>query len=265
MTSILIIFLSVYVGIVSTIYFFQDRFFFRPEKLPADFKFDYSQPFEELFFKTEQGALINGLHFKVDHPKGVIFYLKGNSKSIKGWAKFSRDFTSNGYDLVMFDYRGFGKSIGKRTEQGMYHDAQYVYGWLKEKFAEKDIIVYGRSMGSGFATRIAADNKPRMLILDSPYYSFLHLIQRYAPLIPIKKILRYHIRSHHFIQNVDCPIYIFHGTNDWMIPFSAGLRLMRVVGGQQGTFIPIRGAGHNNLRNFPKYHEHLYYILACIT
>lgn len=256
------IILGIYAGVILLIYLLQDRFFFHPEKLPQDFKFDFSLPFEELFFETEKGARINGLHFRVDNPKGVVFYLKGNSRSIKGWAKFARDFTGIGYDLVMFDYRGFGKSTGKRTEEGLYHDAQYVYNWLKSRFQEEDIIVYGRSMGSGFATRIAADNNPKMLILDAPYYSFIHLIQRYAPLIPIKKILRYHIRSHHFIRQVNCNVFVFHGTHDWTIPFSAGLRLIRIVGGNQGKLIPIRGAGHNNLRNFPKYHENLYYILA---
>ena len=261
MLFFLITVFAVYLGMVIGIYVLQEWFFFHPEKLPVDFKFDYSMPFEELFFETEKGAKINALHFKVNNPKGVVFYLKGNSRSIKGWGKFARDFTGIGYDLVMFDYRGFGKSTGKRTEESMYFDSQVIYEWVKTKFEEEAIIVYGRSMGSGFATRIAADNQPKMLILDAPYYSFFHLIQRYAPIVPVKRILRYKIYSHHFIKKVDCPVFVFHGTHDWTVPFSAGLRLTRSIG-TQGQFIPIRGAGHNNLRSYPKYHEYLYYILT---
>lgn len=174
----------IYLALCLIFYFFQDYFFFRPEILPRQFEYRYPFPFEEVHFDMEDGGTINGIHFKVPNAKGVVYYLKGNSKSIKGWGKFARDFVSKGYDFFMIDYRGFGKSEGRRTESTLFNDAQTVYKWLYSKYREDQIVVYGRSLGSGIAARIAAWNDPKMLLLDSPYYSFWYHIKRYGFLLP---------------------------------------------------------------------------------
>ena len=101
-------------------YFTQDLYFFRPETLPKTFQYRYPFPFEEVHFDMEDGGYINGLHFKVPNARGVVYYLKGNSRSVKGWGKFARDFVSKGYDFFMVDYRGMGKSSGKRTEATLF-------------------------------------------------------------------------------------------------------------------------------------------------
>jgi len=208
-----------YLVVCLIFYFLQDYFFFRPEILPKNFTYQYVFPFEEVNFEMEDGGFINGIHFKVPNSKGVVYYFKGNSRSIKGWGKFARDFVSKGYDFFMVDYRGFGKSTGKRTESILYNDGQHVYKWLQTQYEEDRILIYGRSLGSGIATRIASWNHPKMLILDSPYVSFLKQIQRYGFLLPIKWILKYHIRTDHFIKKVSCPTFIIHGKKDRLIPF----------------------------------------------
>ncbi|MEI9807864.1 MAG: alpha/beta fold hydrolase [Bacteroidota bacterium] len=132
---------------------------------------------------------------------------------IKGWAKYSKDFYRYNYDVVLVDYRGFGKSTGKAPViKDMLRDMQYVYTCLLEKYPEQHIIVYGRSIGSGFATKIASDNKPRYLILDAPYYSFLKVVERFLPILPVKYVLRYHLRADKWIPHVNCHTYIIHGT-----------------------------------------------------
>ena len=131
------------------IYFFQHKFFFQAEKLAPDFKFAYENlKAEEKFAEPEKGAKISYLHFHVNKPKGVVIYLKGNTKSIKGWGKFAIDFTRLGYEVVMMDYRGFGKSTGKRTVEAMKRDSQFIYNIVKKEFSEDKIVVYGRSLGS---------------------------------------------------------------------------------------------------------------------
>lgn len=250
----------VYVGLSVLFYFAQDYFFFHPEKLPRHFRYRYPFPFEEVNFDMEDGGTLNGILFKVPNSKGVIFYFKGNSRSIKGWGKFARDFVSKGYDFFIVDYRGFGKSRGKRTESILYNDAQHVYKWLTKQYKEKKIVIYGRSMGSGIATRIASWNDPRMLILDSPYYSFLHQIRRYGFFLPIRWILRYQIRTDQFIKKVSCPIFLIHGRKDRLIPYRDTEMLQALV--PQGVHIfPIEEGRHNNLPNLPAYHDILYDIL----
>lgn len=241
-------------------YFFQDYFFFRPEILPSNFEYRYPFPFSEINFEMEDGGSINGIHFEVPNSKGVVYYLKGNSKSIKGWGKFAKDFVSKGYDFFMVDYRGFGKSLGKRTETTLYNDAQTVYKWLYERYPEEEIIVFGRSLGSGIATRIASWNQPKMLILDSPYYSFLRHIRRYAFWLPLKWLLKYKIRTDQFIRKVSCPVFILHGNRDRLIPYKNSVLLKRQYP-QKVHLITIEGGHHNDLPSFPEYHEWLYDIL----
>ncbi|MEO1514028.1 MAG: alpha/beta hydrolase [Bacteroidota bacterium] len=250
----------VYLALVLIFYFLQDLFFFRPEKLPKHFRYHYQFPFEEVNFDMEDGGTINGLHFRVPNSKGVVFYFKGNSRSIKGWAKFARDFVGKGYDFFMIDYRGFGKSRGRRTESILYNDAQHVYKWLSQQYSESNILIYGRSMGSGIATRIASWNKPRMLILDSPYYSFFHQTHRYGWFLPLRWLLKYQIRTDQFIKKVHCPVFIIHGRKDRLIPFKHSEMLLQQAPKKVRVF-PIDEGGHNNLPTFPEYHDYLYDIL----
>lgn len=241
-------------------YLVQEKLIFKPEKLSADFEFKYDAPFEELSFDIEPGVRISGLHFKVDSPKGLILYFHGNSRSIKGWAKYARDFYRYGYDVVLVDYRGFGKSTGKRNEREMLNDMQYVYDRLADQYAEDHILVYGRSMGSGFATKLAADNQPRYLILDAPYYSFRKVAERFTPFLPHRFILRFHLRTDRWIQRVTCHTYIIHGTRDWLIPISHSEKL-RKFNPHKITLIRIEGGGHNNLPSYPEYHNFIRDIL----
>ena len=164
--------LLVYVVISVLLYYLQEYLLFKPEKLPREFQFYYeNKVVEEYDIETRDGAVINGLHFKTENPRGAVLYLKGNSKSMKGWGKFAVDFTRHNYDVIMVDYRGFGKSTGRRSQKAIKHDLQHIYNEIRERVDEKYIILYGRSMGSGFATKLASMIYPRMLILDAPYYS----------------------------------------------------------------------------------------------
>ena len=264
MTTILIAVLSFYVGFCILFYFFQHLLFFRPEILSPSFKYNYSFPFEELEFEMEDGGKINGIYFRVPSSRGVVFYLKGNSRSIKGWGKFAKDFLSNGYDFLMIDYRGFGKSTGKRSQQRLFNDSQFMYKWLRERYSEDNIVLYGRSLGSGVAARIASWNNPRLLILDSPYFSFYHNIRRFIFWTPLKWILRYDIRTDQYLKTTSCPVHIIHGTDDHLIPFKQSEMLYDLYP-DKIKIIAVEGAHHNNLQDFPAFYEALYDSLYTST
>ena len=242
------------------VYFLQEKFIFKPEKLKQDFQFKYDIPFRELFFNVEPGVRINGLHFYRDKPFGLILYLHGNTRSIKGWSKYARDFYRYNYDVVLVDYRGFGKSTGKRSEKEMLDDMHFVYNELARQYQENHIIVYGRSLGSGFATELASKNKPRYLILDSPYYNFTKVIERFLPILPIRYVLRYQLRTDKWILRVTCHTYIIHGTQDRLIPIRHSEALQR-LNPHKITLIRIHGGGHNNLSKFDEYHNFIRDIL----
>lgn len=246
--------------ILLVMYLVQERFIFKPEKLSQDFTFKYDVPFRELFFDIEPGVRINGLHFHRPNPSGLVLYFHGNSRSIKGWARYARDFYRYNYDVVLVDYRGFGKSTGQRSEVAMLKDMQFVYDRLREDVPEDHIIVYGRSLGSGFAAKLAADNRPRYLILDAPYYNFSRVIERMVPILPVRFVLRYKLRSDRWVRQVRCPIYIIHGTRDRLIPISHSIRL-QALNPSRATLIRIPGGGHNNLPAFHEYHNFIRDIL----
>jgi pimeloyl-ACP methyl ester carboxylesterase len=249
-----IVFLSV------VVYLLQDKFIFKPEKLSPDFEIKYDAPFEEINFDVAPGVRINGLHFFRNETKGIILYFHGNSRSIKGWAKYARDFYRYNYDVVLVDYRGFGKSTGKRGEEDMLEDMQFVYKSLAVKYGEENLIVYGRSLGSGFAAKLAADNHPRYLILDAPYYNFKRVVERFLPFLPLQLVLRYHLRTDRWIPKIKCHIYIIHGTKDWLIPIKHSEALQK-ISPRKITLIRIHGGGHNNLTKFDEYHNFIRDIL----
>ncbi len=259
--SILFILFGVIILILIFVYYFQERFIFHPEKLSKNFQFKYkNQEVEEYNIQIKDGVEINGLHFKSKNPKGVIYYLKGNSRSIKGWGKFAVDFTNNGWDVIMIDYRGFGKSTGKRTIKGMHADVQRVYDEIKKNVDEKYIVIYGRSLGTGFATKLASMNKPRLLILVCPYYSILKSIQRYIPLRSLSFVLRYPMPTFKWLKYVTCPIKIIHGTSDKTIPFSSSLKLSKIKP-KLTRLYPVIDGGHKNIHNFESYHRAIKEIL----
>ena len=254
--KVLVIVVLVYLLIVVIIYFLQHYFFFRPEILPSHFKYEYPFDFEEKTFEMEDGGSINSIHFKVPNSRGLVYYFKGNSRSIKGWGKFASQFVGNGYDFFVMDYRGFGKSKGKRTEQKLYSDSQHIYRYLQKSYPEDKIIIYGRSLGSGIAARIASWNNPSMLILDSPYYSFYENARRWAFMLPLSLILRYKIRTDQFLKNIDIPVYLIHGANDRLIPIKHSHKLVAM--NSEFDLTVIDGAGHNNLPEYPAFHEFIY-------
>ncbi|MDE3213410.1 MAG: alpha/beta fold hydrolase [Bacteroidota bacterium] len=261
MYSTLLYIVGAYLLILLVIYFTQDRWIFKPEKLHPDFQYAYDVPFRELFFDAEPGVRINGLHFYVKDPLGLVLYLHGNSRSIKGWAKYAKDFSRYQYDVVLVDYRGFGKSTGKRGEKAMFRDMQFVYGELAKTYGENHIIVYGRSLGSGFAAKLASEHTPRYLILDAPFYSFRGAVQRLLPLLPVRLVLRYRLPTYKWLTLVKCHTYLIHGTRDLLIPIRQSERL-RDLNPDKITLIPIEGGKHNNLPTFPQYHNFLKDILA---
>lgn len=252
--TFLALLLCIYVIVNFIIFKIQERFLFKPEKLPQDFEYKYSFPFEEIFFHIKKGVTINALRFFATNAKGVVLYFHGNSRSIKGWGKFSTDFTKHGFDVVMVDYRGFGKSTGRRSEIGMKNDFQRIYKKLTKMYPENQIVVYGRSLGSGFATKIASKNNPAMLILESPYYSLARLTKRILPILPIDLILRFRLRTYLWMKFVKCPIRIIHGTHDRLIAPKASRDLANIKPEQTMVYL-INGGGHNNLQKFPEYHE----------
>lgn len=259
---ILILVVLLYIAISIALFYLQDYMLFKPEKLPKDFEFYYeNQDIKEYNLETRDGAVINGVLFKPKgESRGIVLYLKGNSKSIKGWGKFAVDFTRHNFNVLMIDYRGFGKSTGKRSQKAIKRDLQEVYNKIKERTTEDRIILYGRSLGSGFAAKLASLNHPKMLILDAPYYSLTKVTARYIPFMPLSLLVKYPLPTYKWLKYVQCPIHIIHGTNDKLIPYKTSVKLSK-VNPKLTKLHTVIGGGHKNLNNFESYHKMIHDIL----
>ncbi|NAS13637.1 alpha/beta hydrolase [Poritiphilus flavus] len=252
---------SGYLIIAAMLYLLQERLIFLPTKLPADYQFSFTQPFQEVFLKAGDEALLNGIHFTLDNPRGVILYFHGNAGDLSRWGQITSFFTTKGYEVIVMDYRTYGKSTGKLSEAVLYTDAALFYNYAQSKFPEDKIIVYGRSLGTGIASKIASLNNPSKLILETPYYSLEDVGKSRFPWLPVKLLSRYAMRSYEFVAQVNCPITILHGTRDQVVPFESGEKLFEAIPGKQKKMIVIEGGGHNNLAGYEAYQNAINAIL----
>lgn len=251
--KVIVITLGAYLLIGVSLYAFQEKMLFMPIELEQNYQFTFSYDFEELTIRTEDGASLNAIHFKVERPKGVILYFHGNMGNIQRWGTYTEFFVEKNYDVLVMDYRTFGKSKGKLSEGALYDDAQLFYDNLKKQYDESQITVYGRSLGTGIATWVASKNKPKQLLLETPFYSIADVAKHRFPIYPIETLLNYKLPSHQFIKDVKCPISIFHGTEDKVIPYRSGRKLFEETPKGGVIFTTIEGGNHNNLIIFEDY------------
>lgn len=248
--GIIALYLLVWLGL----YLVQAKLLLYPEKLPQNYAFPFGYPFEELFLKVDEKTVLNALYFEhQSHDKqGVVLYLHGNAGSLAGWGDVAGDFVGLGYDVLVVDYRGFGKSTGQLySENDLFADAQFCYNYLANKHNTNEIVIYGRSLGTGPASYLAANNDAKQLILETPFYSLLEIIQQIFPFIPHSVSLRFKLVNISYLEKANLPIHIFHGTADKVVPYDSGKKLAQAI--HQAELTTIEGGNHHNLRMYPQY------------
>ena len=246
---------------MSFLYAFQKNLIFLPSKLPQEYVFDFEQPFNEIFIETKDGARLNAIYFQNRNPKGVILYFHGNAGNLSRWGEIMGFFTQFNYDVLVMDYRTYGKSTGTLSEEALMSDAQLFYSYLKNDWDEDEIIIYGRSLGTSIASFVASQNNPKRLILESPFYSMIDVAKDRFPFLPVKYVLNYDFPTYEYVSKVNSPILILHGTNDSVVPFNSGKKLAEIISEDLLEFISITNGEHNNLMEFQEYRNHLAKIL----
>lgn len=243
--------------------YFQDMILFHPEKKFRNEKFNTNLPHKEVNIHFNASSNMNVVEFfasDTTHIKGVVLYFHGNRKNIDWYATYAPNFTKNNYEVWMIDYPGFGKSTGPLTEQRLYEYATQLYKLARSRFAKDNIIIYGKSMGTGIAAQLASVKDCKALVLETPYNSLTSLVGNYLFMYPLKNILHYNFPTFEYLPKVDAPITIFHGTSDGVIPYSNAQKLKQVLK-EKDEFITIEGGEHNNLNDYPLFHQKLNAIL----
>jgi len=237
-------------------YLFQDRLIFVRYDLKGKYDLTIKEENKELLLKSDDGATLHGLWIKAINPKGLIIYFHGNTGSLKRWGKVAAQFTEYGYDVLAPDYRGYGKSTGKPSENVLIKDAELFYHAAREHYNEDQIVIYGRSLGSAVAVQLAAKNNPKLLILETPFNSLLDVARSQVPIFPYKLMLKHPFRSDLFIQQVKSPIVFMHGTSDSQVRYKSALKLYSKVSNRENAmFQTFKGGDHNNLSSYSEYNK----------
>jgi fermentation-respiration switch protein FrsA (DUF1100 family) len=244
-------------------YFFQQKVLFKQTRFAHDFPFHYDEHFEELFWNTPDGHSLNGLLFTVDNPRGLILFMHGNSGHMGRSGNYFKRVKDLHYDVLLYDYRGYGKSTGNPTTHNFYSDALLIFDWARNKYPHIPIVIHGLSLGSHIATYVAAYRAIDLLILETPFLSLARIATYRYPLIPGKRLLRFPLNSADFLPLVTCNIQVFHGDKDTIVPLSEPLLFSHY--NTNVTLTIIKNGNHKNLHEFDEYQATLEHILKNVT
>ena len=239
---------------VGLLYFHQERLVFFPEILPSDFQFTFEQSFEEKNLSLSSGETVNYLIFNPSSQKGSILYFHGNGGSLRGWGEVAAELArQSGFSVWMMDFPGYGKSAGPipKTEQILIKFGQALRTQIELKNPQLPLVIFGRSLGTGIASKLAKIKKPAGLILETPYRSIAKLGHEMFPILP-EFFSRFDLDNERDIAEMDTPaILILHGTADSVIPFSHGKLISQLQ--PEIVFVEFPGGLHSNLSQFPEY------------
>ncbi len=240
------------------VFFAQRWIVFRPTKLAKNYVFQLDAPFEEKFFAVSNGDSLHTIFIKSPKQpsKGVVLYLHGNADNLQRWAQYHTELTSRGYDFFAMEYRGYGKSTGKPDDKTMHEDARMCYNYLHDSYNAPQIVIYGRSLGTGVAAQLAAQVPAKCLILETPYNNINCAIAKHIYLNRLPYNLDIDLQTEAYIPKISYPIYAFHGTNDQVISYACAKKIKPLLG-VKDKFITIEGGGHKNLAHYPIFQEEL--------
>lgn len=239
-----------YVAFNILFYTSQENFLFPAKKIADDYKINSSLNFEELTLKVSDDVQLSGILFNANQPKGIVLHFHGNEQNILDMESLAKPFVYMGYSFVSMDYRTYGKSTGKLSEENLFSDAKLFLELLEKRgWKQSDIILMGHSIGTGIATQLASISNTKALILYAPYYTFKDLISEKMPILPIGMLIKYPLNSAKYMESVNCPVLILHGTLDELVPINHAKKLSRI----KGKLISIENGKHENLTGFDEF------------
>lgn len=206
----------------------------------------YGLEYEEVSFAAEDSTRLSAWFLPGKPGAQVVLFCHGNAGNISHRLDSLAIFNQMGLSVLIFDYRGYGQSEGRTTEEGTYQDARAAWDYLVNirKIGPDRIIVFGRSLGGAVAAELAAERTPKALILESTFTSAPDLGAGLYPYMPIRLLCRFSYDTLAIIGRIKCPILIVHSKDDEMIDISHGRRLFDAATAQK-EFLELRG-GHND-------------------
>jgi alpha-beta hydrolase superfamily lysophospholipase len=241
-----------YVLVGLLFFLFQDQLLFHPERVHPTDDYEIAYPHRPLSIPINEIDTLHLIEFLPDSTtarKGVVLYFHGNRKHIGYYADQTPAMTKAGYRVLMIDYPGYGKSSGKLTEAKLYEWSEIVYRIAHKQHSADSILIYGKSLGTGVATRLASIRACKGLILETPYYDLPSVAARFLPIYPTRWMMNYSFSLHTYLSEVKAPVFIFHGTEDEVIGIKQAKRLQQKLKTSDRLLI-VEGGKHNGLNEY---------------
>jgi len=206
---------------------------------------DWGLAYEDVSLTTSDQIKLHGWYLPVNEAKQVILFFHGNGGNISHRGNSLDIFHSLGLNVLIIDYRGYGKSTGTMSEQGLKFDAMAAWQYLVKQrgFKPEDIVIFGRSLGGAVATQLATQVNEKALIVESTFSSANDMASIMMPLISNFIYLRYDFNTEKIINQVNSPVLLMHSKDDDVIPYELGEKVFAAAKSPK-YFFELHG-GHN--------------------
>ena len=245
-------------------YFQQPAMTFYPYRQLSQTPGDWGLAYEDVFLTTPDGTRLHGWYLPHEGSQRALLFMHGNGGNISHRGDSLAIFHRLGFNIFIFDYRGYGRSEGVPGEQGLYEDAATTWQYLVEQrgFASEDIVLFGRSLGATVAAKLAAEVRPAGLIMESSFTSARDIARAVLPLLSRMIVMRYHFDTVTYVGQVTCPVLVAHSPDDDIIPFRLGQGVYAAANPPK-TFLTMQG-DHNSgfLQSQPGYEQALHEFLS---
>ncbi|MDB5810077.1 MAG: alpha/beta hydrolase fold containing protein [Betaproteobacteria bacterium] len=236
-----------YAAMLLLVFLFQPRLVYFPQ-IEREFSITpraSGLDYEDADFKSEDGVRLHGWWVPARAARGAVLLMHGNAGNIANRLAYLTMFNRLGYSVLLFDYRGYGKSGGRPDEEGTYRDADAAYRHLTEVRNVKpyDIVLLGESLGGGVATWLALKHPPRALILASTFTSIPDLGAKIYPWLPVRLLARVKYDNLSRIGKIEAPVLIAHSKSDDIVPFAHGQALFDAA--REPKQMLVLAGGHN--------------------
>jgi fermentation-respiration switch protein FrsA (DUF1100 family) len=236
---------ALYVLILIAVYMFQSRLVFFPDREMAGDPGDIGLQFEDVWLKSG-GRRIHGWFVPAANPRATLLFCHGNAGNISHRLESIKIFHDLQLSVLIFDYRGYGKSSGRPGEAATYRDSRAAWDYLtgERGLSPDQIVLFGRSLGAAVAIELATVTDPMAVIAESSFTSAVDMGTKVYPWLPIRLVARIRYNSLRRVENVDAPKLFIHSIDDEVVPFGMGKRLFARAH-QPKQFLKIRG-GHQD-------------------
>jgi hypothetical protein len=239
--------LCVYALVAGAAYFGQRRLMYFPDRARIAPSQVGLANVEERLLRTPDGARIVVWYGKAKPGQPTLLYFHGNGGGLADRAPRIERFMAEGWGVYMMAYRSYSGSTGTPTETANVADARLAHGALVHEGVDpKSIILYGESLGSGVAARIATERPVGGLILDAPYTSIVELASQVYPYLPVRRLLLDRYETDKVIAQVKVPVLILHGERDGVIPVAMG-RALAALANEPKRLVTFPKGGHSDL------------------